>query len=196
MSLSAAQRTALRTQAASSAWLLVDRLPRPYNAYAMAEPVDQLLPSSGIGFIARKSEATRYGTKFTIDFIKRLGVEWAAVRPQGPRLQIGDLSPRGGGPCPNGRKDAHGQPLFHKSHAGGMDFDVQIIRADCQETYRTAQISDPTTHAGTQQLIDLIEKLAGDEHLVFIFTAAKKALKGKHVTLEKEHTYHLHVRLQ
>jgi hypothetical protein len=160
-----------------------------------AEPVETLLPGSGIGFLARKSDATRYGTAFTIGFIIRLGAQWRALNPTGPRLQIGDLSPKGGGPCPNGRRDAQGNPLFHKSHRGGADFDVQIIRADRKELFRSVQISDPSTHQSTQGLVNLIEQL-GRGHLRFIFTAGPNVLKGPHLQYEAEHTYHLHVRLR
>lgn len=109
-------------------------------------------------------------------------------------LQIGDLSPKGGGPCPNGRRDAQGNPLFHKSHRGGVDFDVQIIRADRRELFRSVQISDPSTHGPTQILVTLIEEQARG-HLRFIFTAGTRFLKGAHLQYEAEHTYHLHVRL-
>jgi hypothetical protein len=161
---------------------------------ASTAPVDVLLPAFGGGYIARKSDATRYGTAFTIAFIARLGARWLAANPGGPRLQIGDLSPKGGGPCPNGRRDAQGNPLFHKSHRGGVDFDVQIIRADRKELFRSIQISDPSTHGPTQGLVTLIEELARG-HLRFIFTAGTRFLKGAHLQYEAEHTYHLHVRL-
>lgn len=161
----------------------------------MGQAVDQLLPKNGVGYIGYKSDATRYGTAFTVNFIKQLAVEWLAKRPQGPRLQIGDLSPMGGGPCPNGGKDGQGNPTFHKSHAGGWDFDVQIIREDCKELVRSIKITDPSTHAPTQELVTLIETLA-DKHLKFIFTAAPDKIHGAHVRLEKEHMYHLHVRLR
>jgi hypothetical protein len=119
---------------------------------------------------------------------------WLAANPGGPRLQIGDLSPKGGGPCPNGRRDAQGNPLFHKSHRGGIDFDVQIIRADRKELFRSVQISDPSTHGPTQILVTLIEE-QGRGHLRFIFTAGTRFLKGAHLQYEAEPTYHLHVRL-
>jgi murein endopeptidase len=161
----------------------------------MPNEVDVLLPKNGVGFVSRKTEATRWGTAFTIDFIIRLGAAWQRTRAGGPRLQIGDLSPKGGGPCPTGAKDSQGNPLHHKSHRDGVDFDVQIIRSDGQELFRSVQISDPSTHKPTQDLVDLIENLGGD-HVEKIFTAGNKVLKGPHIRMEKDHTFHLHVRLR
>lgn len=161
----------------------------------MPDPVDQMLPRTGVGYVTYKPDATRYGTAFTLNFITQLAMRWHQKHPAGPRLQIGDLSPKGGGACPNGRKDAKGSPLFHKSHRGGVDFDVQIIRGDGKEAVRSVEISDPSTHAGTQELVDLIETL-GAHNLVFIFTAKTEALRGEHIRMEREHTYHLHVRLK
>jgi hypothetical protein len=161
----------------------------------VTQPVDQLLPKNGIGFTGYKTDKTRYGTASTVNFIKRLGVEWLAKRPQGPRLQIGDISPLGGGPCPNGGKDAQGKPTFHKSHAGGRDFDVQLVRADGRELVRSVKIIDASFDVGpTQQLVTMIEELT-DGNLKYIFTASPEKLTGKHVTMEKEHVFHLHVRL-
>jgi hypothetical protein len=75
-----------------------------------------------------------------------------------------------------------------------MDFDVQIIRADGVELYRSIQISDPSTHAPTQLLVDSIEEL-GLSRIKLILTAAAHVLRGPHVRLDVEHTFHLHVRL-
>jgi murein endopeptidase len=161
----------------------------------MAQPCDQLLPQFGTGYRGYKSDNTRYGTAFTVNLILQLGVEWHALKPTGPRLLIGDISPKGGGQCPNGGKDARGNPTFHKSHNGGWDFDVQLVRADGQELVRSVKITDSKFDIGpTQQLVTLLEKLAKG-HIRFIFTAEPKKLAGEHVHLEKEHVYHLHVRL-
>ena len=161
----------------------------------MAQPCDQLLPQVGTGYRGYKSDATRYGTAFTVNFIRQLGVEWHTLKPQGPRLLIGDLSPKGGGKCPNGGKDAKGNPTFHKSHDGGWDFDVQLIRADAKELVRSVKITDNNFDVGpTQELVTLMHKLI-DQHIRFIFTAAPEKLTGRAIRPEKEHVYHLHVRL-
>ena len=73
--------------------------------------------------------------------------------------------------------------------------DVQLVRADDQEMVRRVKITDAKFDVGpTQELVTLLEKLAKD-HIRFIFTAEPKKLAGEHVHLEKEHVYHLHVRL-
>jgi hypothetical protein len=46
----------------------------------------------------------------------------------------------------------------------------------------------------TQELVTLMHSLI-DRSIKFIFTAAPKRLEGRAVTLEKEHVFHLHVRL-
>jgi hypothetical protein len=77
-------------------------------------------------------------------------MDWHALKPSGPRLLIGDVSPKGGGQCPNGGKDATRHPTFHKSHNGGWDFDVQLVRADRQKLVRSVKITlfdaSPVTH--------------------------------------------------
>ncbi len=161
----------------------------------MAQPCDQFLPRFGTGYRGYKGDETRFGTAFTVNFILQLGMEWHALKPQGPRLLVGDISPKGGGKCPNGARDAKGNPTFHKSHDGGWDFDIQLVRADGQELVRSVKIIDSTFDVGpTQQLVTLLEKLA-EKHIRFIFTAAPNKLNGQHVRLEKEHVYHIHVRL-
>jgi murein endopeptidase len=156
--------------------------------------VETLLPKAGVGYLGYKSDATRYGTESTVRFITQLAIRWSQVHAQGPRLQIGDLSPKGGGPCPNGGKDKNGLPTYHKSHRGGRDFDVQIIRGDGKEGVRTVRISDPSTHAPTQELVTLIHDLAR-ANLKLILTAGTAYLRGAKVVLDVDHTYHLHVRL-
>lgn len=161
----------------------------------MTQLCDRLLPAFGTGYRGYKTDATRYGTPFTVNFIQQLATEWQALKPQGPRLLIGDISPKGGGPCPNGAKDNQGKPTFHKSHKGGWDFDVQLVRADAKELVRSVKITDKDFDIGpTQQLVTLMHRLV-DKHLKFIFTAAPDKLQGRAVHMEREHVFHLHVRL-
>ena len=168
--------------------------------------IETQLPQDGQGFRRYKSTITAWGRWYTVQFIQRLSKAWIEAHPGGPRLQIGDISIKGGGRCPNGRHTNDGQPLYHKSHDKGIDFDVQIIRGDGREGVRSVTIDDPSTHPLTRQLVQLICALAPDGagdgvKLEKILTANPSVLVGegvnpKQIRLEKTHRYHLHVRLK
>lgn len=161
------------------------------------DAIETSLPPFGLGFMSyKKTNATQYGTASTIDFIIKLGQAWYFEHLAGPRLMIGDISIKGGGPCPNGRKDASGNPLHHKSHREGRDFDVQIIRADGLEKARSVTVANRSAIAPTQQLIDAILAVSPGA-VEMILTAGKQQFKRSHVVrYDKDHIYHLHVRLR
>jgi murein endopeptidase len=147
--------------------------------------------------IVRQLDARRgrWRTPFTVSFIQQLAGAWHSWKPDGPRLLIGDISPKGGGKCPNGGKDRQGNPTYHKSHNGGWDFDVQLVRADGKELVRSVKITDESFDAGpTQKLVTLMHELVAP-HLKFIFTAAPQKLQGRAIHMEADHVFHLHVRL-
>jgi hypothetical protein len=151
------------------------------------------LPRAGVGFKSYKPQETQYGYEKTVNFIQSLGVAWAKRNPA-PRLLIGDLSIKGGGPTPK----QWGKPEkgYHKSHGSGVDFDVQIIRSDNVEDPRSVTIGEPAP-AGrydrerTQVLVDLIREIAGKDFKLILSADAK--LNGIHY--EGTHRRHLHVRL-
>lgn len=155
--------------------------------------VSSQLPREGEGFKAYKKPETQWGTQSTIDFIKALGAAWKAANPNGPRLMIGDISVRGGGPTPNGGRNPDGTLKHHKSHREGRDFDVQLVRPD--EGVRTTRISDPATLEATRPLVELINNLARDR-LQLILVATHQFGSRQHVVFDATHEFHLHVRLR
>ena len=80
----------------------------------------------------------------TIRAIQAIGAAWQRAHPRGPRLGIGDLSVRGGGPMRG-----------HASHQHGLDVDIRPLRGDGREGPTTIR-SPEYSRALTQQLVDLI----------------------------------------
>lgn len=86
------------------------------------------LPIRGVGFYTydpRTGEPPggpdrRFGTETLVRNLIELGGWWAQTYPDKPRLGIGDLSRRGGGPF----RDAH------LSHQNGLDVDIRLPRRD------------------------------------------------------------------
>lgn len=102
------------------------------------------LPRSGPGFYSYKPTSQQYGLPETIQALQAIGSAWQKAHPQGPRIGIGDISLRGGGPMRG-----------HKSHQKGVDVDVRLVRNDRREEptrYQSPQYS----RALTQELINRI----------------------------------------
>jgi hypothetical protein len=89
------------------------------------QPLPQVfvfLPDGTPGFYFSKRESRRYGIPEIIRALREVGQAWAKLYPKGPRIRIGDISRRGGGPLPP-----------HKSHRLGIDVDIGTIRKDSRE---------------------------------------------------------------
>ncbi|MGW3247797.1 penicillin-insensitive murein endopeptidase [Streptomyces sp. NPDC001070] len=80
------------------------------------------LPAGGPGFYAIGRPEHRFGRAQTIRSLLDLAAAWQKDHPRGPRIGIGDISLRGGGPTP-----------AHRSHRLGLDVDIRPLRADGQE---------------------------------------------------------------
>ncbi len=115
------------------------------------------LPAAGIGFVSwdalehRSPDRgwRRFTTDRMIDFIERLGAEWARAHPHAPRLLIGDLSRTHGGPF-----GSRYGGLGHGSHQNGLDADIYYPRRDGREraVVRVSQID----HRLAQDLVNRI----------------------------------------
>ena len=95
--------------------------PVPTTSPGDSTKVDTVLPAEGKGFTTYRREpggADQFGRASTIRAILALGEAWAEKGAR-PRIQIGDISRRGGGPM-----------APHKSHQKGVDVDMRPIRND------------------------------------------------------------------
>jgi hypothetical protein len=141
------------------------------------------LPASGVGYYTydpRTQEfpggaETRFGTAGVIREMLMLGRWWAATYPDAPRLGIGDLSRRYGGPIDG-----------HASHQSGLDVDIRLPRRDGVEGPATQYSYD---RGKTQALVDRLNA-----------QGATLILKGYDLSLDgpvvnwPNHNDHLHVR--
>ena len=150
--------------------------------------VNELLPIEGPGFHHHfgagdwydKEGGDHWGTKELVDFIIKVGERWHQRYPDGPRVQIGDMSLKGGGPMPP-----------HKSHQLGVDVDIRPVRKDGLETGLNFK-KDPDSYDQnrTQEMIDLFYE-CGNIDIIF-FNDSK--IKG--VVYEPGHDDHIHVRIK
>jgi hypothetical protein len=152
------------------------------------------LPPQGTGFqtwdfpLGRSPNRSwrRWGTEELIARILWIGRRWQSSHPLGPRLLVGDLSRRRGGPF-GPRYGGVG----HSSHQNGLDVDIFYPRADGTE--RVARRPAEVDHGGAMELLALARR-----------SGARLVLVGCHVGLPAhgrvehlcngQHENHLHVR--
>ena len=124
----------------------------------------------------------RWGTDRLVRLVLRVAREYAAAHPNAPRLGIGDLSRRGGGPF--GPK--------HATHQNGLDVDVYYPRRDGLERppKRVAQIDLRLA----QDLVDRFVR-AGAQ---VIYVGPNTGLTGPPDVVEVlwNHDNHVHVRIR
>lgn len=100
------------------------------------------ISASGVGFYDYSPASDRWGTPTMVHGLERIGREWARLHPGGPRMGLGDLSLRDGGPIPG-----------HVSHQHGVDVDVRPVRTSGEGPVTINQSAYSRT--GTRELIDL-----------------------------------------
>jgi murein endopeptidase len=150
------------------------QLPAEGEGYYTYDPASQRPPGG---------EDRRWGTAALVREVVLLGRWWARTHPRAPRLGIGDLSRREGGPF-------HGPEVGHASHQNGLDVDIRLIRADGREAGVDATSYD---RARTQAVVDrLVARGAG---LVLIGPSLDLGGPGGVVMRWPNHDDHLHVRL-
>jgi peptidoglycan hydrolase-like protein with peptidoglycan-binding domain len=151
----------------------------PSAGGAMIHPnVNTQLPAAGPGYYGYYSQSRKYGLPETIRALQAIGEAWQRAHPQGPRIGIGDISLRGGGPISG-----------HKSHQLGVDVDIRLMRNDGREApvvYQSPQYSRQLT----QELVNRI-RANGILRVRYIFFN-DPAVSG--VSPWPNHDNHLHVR--
>ncbi|HMO01250.1 MAG TPA: penicillin-insensitive murein endopeptidase [Miltoncostaeaceae bacterium] len=148
------------------------------------------LPSQGPGFYTYDPATQRppggadrqWGTAVLVRQLLDLGAWWEKAHPGAPRLGIGDLSRRHGGPF-------GGPAVGHASHQNGLDVDIRLPRGDGRE-----DAADPGTYdrALTQQVVDRL--VAQGASLVLIGPSLDLHGPGGVVVRWPAHDDHLHVR--
>lgn len=140
--------------------------------------VNTPLPRSGPGFISSAATSRQFGLPETIQTLLAIGAAWEHAHPDGPILNIREISLQGGGPISG-----------HKSHRQGIDVDIRPVRNDNKQgpiTFRSPEYAQDLT----QQLVDLI-RVNGILRVQFIFFN-DPAIKG--VQHWPNHDDHLHIR--
>jgi hypothetical protein len=121
-----------------------------------------------------------YGNERTIRRILAVVAAYREASPKAPRVVIGDISFRGGGPME-----------AHVSHQNGLDVDVYYPRRDGRERppARPAQID----RALAQSLVDRFVRAGASR----VFVGPRTGLSGPRTTVQRleRHDNHLHVRL-
>ena len=123
--------------------------------------------------------ARRWGTDALIREIVALGTWWATTHPREPRIGVGDLSGRKGGPLD-----------LHHSHENGLDVDLRLPRRDGREGRAHPGNYD---RALTQQIVDRL--VARGAELVLIGPSLDVTGPPGVVVRWPAHDDHLHVRL-
>jgi len=148
------------------------RLPAEGVRFFSWDPVLHRVPNRGW---------RRWGTDRLLRVVLRVVQEYAAAHPEAPRLGIGDLSRRFGGPF--GPK--------HVTHQNGLDVDVYYPRADRRE--RPPLRVDQIDHRLAQDLVDRFVR-AGAE---IVYVGPNTGLTGPPSVVQAlwNHDNHLHIRI-
>lgn len=141
--------------------------------------VDALLPKVGLGYISQQPDSDRFGRRSTIDALVSLGRDWHKLHNDAPRIRIGDISRKGGGPFPP-----------HVSHRTGLDVDIGLMRSDGKES-GTDIFQTNYSRPLTRELIQMISRTGS---IKLIFFNDNQLVSEKLVNEEKGHDDHLHVR--
>jgi murein endopeptidase len=120
-----------------------------------------------------------YGNEHTIRAILSVTHAYRATHPHAPRVVIGDISRKGGGPMDD-----------HASHQNGLDVDVYLPRHD-----RTLRA--PTSHGQINLRLaqDLLDRfLAAGAQTIFVGSSTGLHGPPGVVVPWSGHEYHMHVR--
>jgi murein endopeptidase len=124
----------------------------------------------------------RWGTDLLVRKVLRVVAGYAAAHPSAPRLGIGDLSRRHGGPF--GPR--------HSSHQNGLDVDVYYPRRDGRE--RPPLVAGQIEHRLAQDLVDRF--VAAGASLVFVGPTTRLTGPPGVVEVLWNHDNHLHARFE
>jgi Penicillin-insensitive murein endopeptidase len=146
-----------------------------------------LLPVRGPGYYTYNPDTQeppggplrRWGTARLVREVLTVAAWWADAHPDAPRLGVGDLALKGGGPFTSD----------HASHQNGLDVDIRLPRADGVEGPASPATYD---RALTQQLVDHL--VAQGATLVLIGPSLDLTGPAGVVVRWPNHDDHLHVR--
>jgi murein endopeptidase len=124
----------------------------------------------------------RWATDLLVHKVLRVVAGYAAAHPSAPRLGIGDLSRRHGGPF--GPR--------HASHQNGLDVDVYYPRRDGRE--RPPLVAGQIEHRLAQDLVDRF--VAAGASLVFVGPTTRLTGPPGVVEVLWNHDTHLHARFE
>jgi murein endopeptidase len=124
----------------------------------------------------------RWATDRLVRFVLRVIDEYAAAHPEAPRVGIGDLSRRRGGPF---------GPV-HSTHQNGLDADVYYPRLDRRE--RPPKLVSQIDRRLAQDLVDRF--VAAGAELVYVGPNAGFTGPPGVVQVIWNHDNHLHVRIR
>jgi murein endopeptidase len=124
----------------------------------------------------------RWGTDRLVRFVLRVIDEYAAAHPEAPRVGIGDLSRRRGGPF---------GPV-HATHQNGLDADVYYPRLDRRE--RPPKLASEIDRRLAQDLVDRF--VAAGAELVYVGPNTGFTGPPGVVQVIWNHDNHLHVRIR
>jgi hypothetical protein len=130
---------------------------------------------------ARPNEPSRlYGNDRTIRTILRVLAAYRAANPDAPRVVVGDISFRQGGPMNE-----------HRSHQNGLDVDVYYPRVD-----GALRAPATTAHVDRRLSQDLLDRFV-DAGAAMVFVGYSTGLRGPGgvVVPYPNHENHMHVRL-
>lgn len=146
-----------------------------------------MLPKEGPGFytynpntqVYPNAPSRRYGTDKLVRDLIALGKWWKANHPNQPRLGIGDLSWKSGGPLDN-----------HASHQAGVDVDIRLPRRDGVEG-----AANPSNYNQelTQELVDWWTARGGMQYI--FYGPNLRVSGGPGVIVWPNHDDHLHIRI-
>jgi murein endopeptidase len=148
------------------------------------------LPAAGVRFFTwdpllhRRPDrpGRRWGTDVLVRRVLRIVSGYAAAHPSAPRVGIGDLSRRRGGPF--GPR--------HASHQNGLDVDVYYPRRD--RTERPPRVAAQIDRRLSQDLVDRFVAAGA----VLVFVGPNTGLTGPAGVVETlwNHDNHLHARFE
>ena len=120
-----------------------------------------------------------YGTEHTIRAVVRVLAAYREADPRAPRVVVGDISFRGGGPMDE-----------HVSHQNGLDVDVYYPRRD--RSLRAPVSTSQVDRARAQDLLDRF--VAAGAQMIFVGFSTGLRGPGGVVIPYPNHENHMHVR--
>ncbi len=145
--------------------------------------VNTPLRRSADGLHPTKVQGRQYGLPETIAALTSIGATWHKRHPTGPKIQISDISRRGGGKL-----------TPHGSHRMGIDVDIRFMRTDGKMRAVNPLIKSQKRFfdkALTQELVELIRgNTVLNAHLIMV----NKRIGLSNVDGDNDHNNHMHVR--